>query len=32
MNQIKTFNLKYSYDFEVDSIHIKITDDYIYKE
>ena len=32
MNQIKTFDLKYSYDIEVDSIHIKITDDYNYKE
>ena len=31
MNQIKTFNLKYSYDIEVDSIHIK-TDDYTYYE
>lgn len=32
MNQIKTFDLKYSYDIEVDSIHIKITDDYNYQE
>lgn len=32
MNQIKTFNLKYSYDMEVDSIHIKITEDYKYGE
>lgn len=32
MNQIKTFDLKYSYDIEVDSIHIKITDDYRYQE
>lgn len=32
MNKIKTFNLKYSYDIEVDSIHIKITDDYKYAE
>ncbi len=32
MNQIKTFNLKYSYDIEVDSIHIKITDDYKFHE
>ncbi len=32
MSQIKTFNLKYSYDLEVDSIHIKITEDYRYGE
>ena len=32
MNQIKTFNLKYSYDMAVDSIHIKITEDYKYRE
>ena len=32
MNQIKKFNLKYSYDIEVDSIHIKVTDDYAYNE
>ena len=32
MNQIKTFNLKYAYDMEVDSIHIKITEDYEYGE
>ncbi len=32
MNQIKTFNLEYSYDMEVDSIHIKITEDYKYRE
>lgn len=32
MNQIKTFNLKYTYDMEVDSIHIKITEDYDYAE
>lgn len=32
MNQIKTFNLKYSYDMEVDSIHINITEDYNYAE
>lgn len=32
MNQVKKFDLKYSYDNEVDSIHIKITQDYEYKE
>ncbi len=32
MSQIKKFDLKYSYDIEVDSIHIKITDDYKYRE
>ena len=32
MNQIKTFDLEYSYDIDVDSIHIKITDDYKYHE
>ena len=32
MNQVKKFDLKYSYDEKVDSIHIKITDDYEYKE
>lgn len=32
MKQIKTFDLKYSYDIEVDSIHIKITDEYNYQE
>ena len=32
MNQIKRFDLKYSYDFDVDSIRIKITEDYEYCE
>lgn len=32
MSQVKKFDLKYSYDKEVDSIHIKITEDYQYKE
>ena len=32
MNQVKKFDLEYSYDFEVDSIHIKVTDDYEYGE
>ena len=32
MNQVKKFDLEYSYDKEVDSIHIRITDDYKYKE
>lgn len=32
MNQVKKFDLEYSYDKEVDSIHIRITDDYKYNE
>ena len=32
MNQVKKFDLEYSYDMEVDSIHIKITEDYEYRE
>lgn len=32
MNRVRKFDLKYSYDGEVDSIHIKITEDYEYKE
>ncbi|MBE6496559.1 MAG: DUF2283 domain-containing protein [Methanobrevibacter thaueri] len=32
MNQVKKFDLEYSYDSEVDSIHIRITDKYEYKE
>ncbi|WP_407377046.1 DUF2283 domain-containing protein [Methanobrevibacter sp.] len=32
MNQVKKFDLKYSYDIDVDSIHIKITEDYKYSE
>ena len=32
MNKIKKFDLNYSYDNEVDSIHIRITDDYEYGE
>lgn len=32
MNQVKKFDLKYSYDVEIDSIHINITEDYEYKE
>ena len=32
MSQVKKFDLKYSYDIEVDSIHIKITEDYEYCE
>ena len=32
MSQVKNFNLKYLYDIEVDCIHIKITDDYRYRE
>lgn len=32
MSQIKKFDLKYSYDIEVDSIFIKITENYKYQE
>ena len=32
MNQVKKFDLEYSYDMEVDSFHIKITEDYEYRE
>ena len=32
MSQVKRFDLKYSYDIEVDCIHIKITEDYEYGE
>lgn len=32
MSQIKKFDLKYSYDVEVDSIFIKITENYKYQE
>lgn len=32
MNQIKKYDLKYSYDREVDSIHIRIADEYEYNE
>ena len=32
MSQVKKFDLEYSYDMEVDSIHIKIAEDYDYSE